>query len=136
MKSKIILVVTYPPSMMHRTVDRAIDSLRKAAAVWTKSSEDNVLAVMLPEGCKVTGYAVPEEALVELPELLVRVEPEEVKRQDEVYEAKIKREVEEAIGATCPTCSSPDPAKHPAVQHEGEVQLCKDRFHSDPKVEP
>lgn len=30
----------------------------------------------------------------------------------------------------CPTCGSPDPARHPAVQHEGEVQICRDRFHS------
>ena len=29
----------------------------------------------------------------------------------------------------CPTCRSPDPKRHPAVQHEGEVQVCQDVFH-------
>jgi len=32
-------------------------------------------------------------------------------------------------GTKCPTCSSPSPELHPAVQHEGEVQPCKDAFH-------
>jgi hypothetical protein len=29
----------------------------------------------------------------------------------------------------CPTCESPQPHLHPAVQHEGEVQPCGDAFH-------
>lgn len=29
----------------------------------------------------------------------------------------------------CPTCESPAPYLHPAVQHEGEVVICKDDFH-------
>jgi hypothetical protein len=29
----------------------------------------------------------------------------------------------------CPTCDSPDPKRHPAVQWEGEVQWCKDAWH-------
>jgi ubiquitin-protein ligase len=29
----------------------------------------------------------------------------------------------------CPTCGSPDPRRHPAVQFEGEVQLCEDNWH-------
>ena len=29
----------------------------------------------------------------------------------------------------CPTCQSPAPHLHPALQHEGEVERCKDAFH-------
>ena len=29
----------------------------------------------------------------------------------------------------CPTCESPDQKRHPAVQFEGEVQLCRDVWH-------
>ncbi len=30
----------------------------------------------------------------------------------------------------CPKCDSPDPRRHPAVQFEGEVQLCRHPWHS------
>jgi hypothetical protein len=32
--------------------------------------------------------------------------------------------------AKCPTCDSPDPARHPAVQFEGEVQVCSNSWHA------
>lgn len=32
----------------------------------------------------------------------------------------------------CPTCQSPKPHLHPAVQFEGEVQTCIDDFHLTP----
>lgn len=32
----------------------------------------------------------------------------------------------------CPTCDSPAPQLHPAVQHEGEVQPCADPYHEQP----
>lgn len=31
---------------------------------------------------------------------------------------------------TCPTCRSPDPSRHPAVQCGGEVAICSDPFHA------
>ncbi len=34
--------------------------------------------------------------------------------------------------SVCPTCASPKPRLHPAVQHGGEVEICKDAFHSRP----
>ena len=30
----------------------------------------------------------------------------------------------------CPLCDSPDPARHPAVQSEGEVSLCPNPWHT------
>lgn len=30
----------------------------------------------------------------------------------------------------CPTCDSPNPKLHPAVQHEGEVEMCRDPWHT------
>lgn len=35
----------------------------------------------------------------------------------------------------CPSCSSPSPRLHPAVQHEGEVRLCRDPWH-EPIAKP
>ena len=32
----------------------------------------------------------------------------------------------------CPTCTSPSPELHPAMQHEGEVEICKDAWHGVP----
>lgn len=40
----------------------------------------------------------------------------------------------------CPTCTSPSPELHPAVQYEGEVEVCRDSWHSPiacvPEPEP
>ena len=30
----------------------------------------------------------------------------------------------------CPTCGSPKPHLHPAVQVDGEVHVCRDEFHA------
>ena len=32
----------------------------------------------------------------------------------------------------CPTCDSPSPERHPAMAHEGEVELCADDYHLIP----
>lgn len=75
MKAKIILVISYLESIMPKQVERVAERFRKSAEAWAVSKTDHVLGILVPEGCKVTGYAVPEEALVEfLPEVVMRVE--------------------------------------------------------------
>lgn len=37
--------------------------------------------------------------------------------------------------ANCPTCNSPQPHLHPAVQHGGETETCLDDFHLTPTAE-
>lgn len=36
----------------------------------------------------------------------------------------------------CPTCDSPNPNLHPAIQHEGEVQPCRDDWHVGGMFQP
>lgn len=36
--------------------------------------------------------------------------------------------------ARCPRCDSPDPARHPAMQHGGEVQICRHPWHGLPAL--
>ena len=35
----------------------------------------------------------------------------------------------DAASERCPTCDSPSRELHPAVQHEGEVQVCRNPWH-------
>lgn len=37
-----------------------------------------------------------------------------------------------AIPEKCPRCKSPAPHLHPAVQFEGEVEVCSHEFHLTP----
>lgn len=34
------------------------------------------------------------------------------------------------MNTKCPRCGSPDPKLHPAVQYEGEVQICAHTYHT------
>jgi hypothetical protein len=35
-----------------------------------------------------------------------------------------------SVFGNCPRCGSPNPKLHPAVQYEGEVQVCTDEWHN------
>lgn len=45
-------------------------------------------------------------------------------------------EAEKARPTRCPTCDSPSPEKHPAMQFEGEVQPCSDAWHQPTPADP
>lgn len=77
MKAKIILVLTYPDHYSPQKIDGAQHQLARAAKRWALRADDPVLGLTLPEECSLKAYAVPEEALVELPEIVVKVEPAE-----------------------------------------------------------
>lgn len=71
------------------------------------------------EGPKLGGYAGPDPAVVGGTALGPGLSP--------------VRKAEEGTGETnevrCPTCNSPEPHLHPAIQADGEVQPCGDVFH-------
>ena len=48
---------------------------------------------------------------------------------DEVFVTLFGELAEYVEDERCPTCDSPAPNLHPAMQHEGEVQPCRDPWH-------
>ncbi len=53
-----------------------------------------------------------------------------VRAFDPFKDERITPEPDEDDRERCPACNSPDPKLHPAVQHEGEVHVCSDSFHT------
>jgi hypothetical protein len=41
----------------------------------------------------------------------------------------LERASKPASPSHCPRCNSPDPKRHPAMQFEGEVQICEHEWH-------
>lgn len=70
--------------------------------------------------CRGVGYLVKHRG----PEIIVN-------RVDVPVQVTGERRVHRVATPTrCPRCDSPDPGRHPAVQFEGEVQLCEHPWHS------
>lgn len=44
--------------------------------------------------------------------------------------SKMLSEKQADLERNCPSCHSPDPKLHPAMQHEGKVQPCRDEWHN------
>jgi hypothetical protein len=80
-----------------------------------------------------------EEAAVELldglcaqgtcPLCLEELDPEGRGHLDGATCDQLRRAIRRGDEPRCPTCDSPDAHRHPAVQLEGEVELCADAFH-------
>jgi hypothetical protein len=79
-RAKLILVLTYDPEgrgMSPQALDRLGRHFKERTEEWARDPDEPVLGLLIPRGIQFKGYAVPEEALVELPEVLVRFEPEQ-----------------------------------------------------------
>ncbi len=76
MKAKVVMALILPDTTSAQRLDDVRHQFKRAADRWSQSTTDHVLGLVLPEGTKFQAYAIPEAALVELPEIEVRVERE------------------------------------------------------------
>ncbi len=74
MKGKIILVLEVPHNCPDVARDRMIHSTQERVQRWEKDPDEKVLGLVVPAGCNVRAYGIPDELIKELPEILVRVE--------------------------------------------------------------
>lgn len=99
MKAKLILVLTYDKGIPVDRLDHWAEKFKEQAKRWAADPDDPVLGILVPEGIKISGYAVPEEALTELPEIMVRVEREVRKVRGLVEVNGIREEMEVEVDA-------------------------------------
>lgn len=76
MKPKIILMLEVPSETLTDQVAWMAKQFQQQVKKWSESPTDHILTLVVTAGCKLTGYAIPEEALVQIPEISIQVQTE------------------------------------------------------------
>jgi hypothetical protein len=72
-KPKIFLLANFPKDMPLADLEYFARKFREQTKKWLELDDYSVLGLVAPEGVTISGYAVPDEALQQLPELEVTV---------------------------------------------------------------